>query len=136
MCGEKAIGMIVELIKLGSPPRVRGEVQPTVPIKALLRITPACAGRSALKASTFSTKRDHPRVCGEKAAFAKIETANVGSPPRVRGEGAAASRAPYRRRITPACAGRSIAWILGEPIIKDHPRVCGEKSGNWLFSTR
>ena len=30
--------------------------------------------------------------------------------------------------ITPACAGKRVAVALAHDCIKDHPRVCGEKT--------
>ena len=29
--------------------------------------------------------------------------------------------------ITPAYAGKSTKWISGQPLLQDHPRLCGEK---------
>ena len=31
------------------------------------------------------------------------------------------------KRITPACAGKSVASTWGNALTRDHPRVCGEK---------
>ena len=56
-------------------------------IKADIRITPACAGKSFQLFVRCDQCRDHPRVCGEKClyflGFFGVE------------------------RITPACAGKS-----------------------------
>ena len=82
-------------------------------------------------------KWDHPRVCGEKAAFSSSALLGAGSPPRVRGKASALSLLVAQRGITPACAGKSIFGIATRHALKDHPRVCGEK-GNQplpLFAT-
>ena len=46
VCGEKFERQLLPLPLRGSPPRVRGEVDALVNRIALMRITPACAGRS------------------------------------------------------------------------------------------
>ena len=53
----------------------------------------------------------------------------MGSPPRMRGK-AMAGNAPVRAyRITPAYAGKRHLPAIFAPVQRDHPRVCGEKSG-------
>ena len=34
--------------------------------------------------------------------------------------------------ITPAYAGKSARWLQGQPLLQDHPRLCGDK-GFGLF---
>ena len=108
MCGEKNYVAVIWRGVVGSPPRVRGEVQTMFPSWAGDRITPACAGRSRRSPGLSSRGEDHPRVCGEK--FATIESVEKcqGSPPRVRGEGLNIFCPLFLSGITPACAGRSI----------------------------
>ena len=132
MCGEKGglAGPCVAVV--GSPPRVRGEGLNCAIFISLDRITPACAGRSRMVLHVAVPRKDHPRVCGEKLVVLRARADDRGSPPRVRGEGAAASRAPYRKRITPACAGRSASSFSPGSPQRDHPRVCGEKYRNPL----
>ncbi len=66
-------------------------------------------------------------MCGEKLLPASIIPPHVGSPPRVRGKVSIHHLPENQRRITPACAGKSVACGLNCIFIKDHPRVCGEK---------
>ena len=73
-------------IMIGSPPRVRGKVLAKVCIGVYLRITPACAGKSSLSRTPPTPRKDHPRVCGEKAPPLSLLVRDVGSPPRVRGK--------------------------------------------------
>ena len=75
------------------------------------RITPACAGRSRPLRRTRLSAQDHPRVCGEKSLEGLVILMEVGSPPRVRGEGCGKSKMPTGQRITPACAGRSFRVV-------------------------
>ena len=87
MCGEKALSTGDVKMKLGSPPRVRGEVLSMIIQNLPQRITPACAGRSLDLSSRCAHAGDHPRVCGEKSRARSPHKGFRGSPPRVRGEG-------------------------------------------------
>ena len=91
-------------------------------------ITPAYAGKRGWMRATEVTRKDHPRVCGEKAYSLVINGSEWGSPPRMRGKACTCSCASIAGRITPAYAGKSPG--CGKPCGKnrDHPRVCGEKS--------
>ena len=92
-----------------------------------IRITPACAGKSDLIACCYPVPWDHPRVCGEKLVNSAIPTALWGSPPRVRGKDRRRPDNERDRRITPACAGKSLTYNDAHLPYEDHPRVCGEK---------
>ena len=72
--------------------------------------------------------RDHPRVCGEKEAAALSEVYETGSPPRVRGKAFLRFLSRSLSRITPACAGKRGGRTVSFFLIRDHPRVCGEKA--------
>ena len=119
---------------LGSPPRVRGKGLARAEDKPIYGITPACAGKRYPGTSYMPPWRDHPRVCGEKSQFWCPATKFAGSPPRVRGKAISYSIQTHSARITPACAGKSDATVNHIEIVKDHPRVCGEKSRSHLFS--
>ena len=127
VCGEKQKTPPWGVEKGGSPPRVRGKVRAGCPAGLPDRITPACAGKSSTRAKTALTRRDHPRVCGEK--FAQIHGLDfgTGSPPRVRGKVICGRFAMPCRGITPACAGKSRVLFQFRFLRRDHPRVCGEK---------
>ena len=88
VCGEKenVTGSVQE--ELGSPPRVRGKVISDRFLLFCLRITPACAGKSAFFRPSGIYYKDHPRVCGEKSNSGYNIDCNLGSPPRVRGKDA------------------------------------------------
>ena len=148
MCGEKNYVAVIWRGVVGSPPRVRGEVQTMFPSWAGDRITPACAGRSRRSPGLSSRGEDHPRVCGEKfRTFAipptiwdhprvcgekELSVASLpddrGSPPRVRGEAYHHGAYVQVLWITPACAGRRVSSVLLPRTVEDHPRVCGEKT--------
>ena len=111
----------------GSPPRVRGKVNGTRVLPQFEGITPACAGKSRGDAVYNWRKRDHPRVCGEKCGSGTLGAACAGSPPRVRGKAVRCPCVIRGRRITPACAGKSLRVERLHKLTGDHPRVCGEK---------
>ena len=87
VCGEKASLMLASDAELGSPPRMRGKVREIKTGKSRRGITPAYAGKSFLAAGWGASTRDHPRVCGEKAALSSVTAPIWGSPPRMRGKG-------------------------------------------------
>ena len=94
---------------------------------ALVGITPACAGKSENRDTADIHPWDHPRVCGEKPSVQPAKLYIQGSPPRVRGKACRLKSRGWRRRITPACAGKRVTDENGLPMTEDHPRVCGEK---------
>ena len=129
VCGEKPESGRWGEQDAGSPPRMRGKAPRFLIAKGLFRITPAYAGKSVKVNEPDCLPRDHPRVCGEKTSSNVPERKNPGSPPRVRGKGYTGSAARPAGRITPACAGKRDKAGLPFVPVRDHPRVCGEKSG-------
>ena len=107
VCGENG-GFRRELRPFGgSPPRVRGKPLNFQAHICVVRITPACAGKTRVSFGTMGKGKDHPRVCGENC----LDNANgdewLGSPPRVRGKPGTALYPGVTPRITPACAGKT-----------------------------
>ena len=127
VCGEKVAPFASVAVAGGSPPRVRGEVLYEFVVATLHGITPACAGRSVADVQRLERAQDHPRVCGEKSRSLYGLSWKRGSPPRVRGEASASLALLAALGITPACAGRSSRIGRIWEMIRDHPRVCGEK---------
>ena len=91
------------------------------------RITPACAGKRGKGNEQSNGNGDHPRMCGEKGLPTLRYSPQSGSPPHVRGKGGIQQRLFAVVGITPACAGKRPAPPAQLPLLKDHPRVCGEK---------
>ena len=91
------------------------------------RITPAYAGKRALKPPRMPHIRDHPRLCGEKSYTCFCGWYGYGSPPPMRGKVAAIGGIGAAVRITPAYAGKSLKRLRIDFKGMDHPRLCGEK---------
>ena len=127
MCGEKPRVAGNQPLPLGSPPRVRGKVVYDETVLDTCGITPACAGKRSRRGSRNASRRDHPRVCGEKLRLRRVSSRWQGSPPRVRGKVCFVERHEKAGGITPACAGKRWRCARSATTSRDHPRVCGEK---------
>ena len=110
----------------GSPPPARGAPAPRHPRTPRTRITPACAGSTTPPMERTRSSRDHPRLRGEHAVQAAILALRFGSPPPARGALDLAAGVVVGPRITPACAGSTLASTFGALGDSDHPRLRGE----------
>ena len=53
----------------GSPPPMRGKVNGIALACVIAGITPAYAGKSEIVFAENNSRKDHPRLCGEKAIY-------------------------------------------------------------------
>ena len=90
-------------------------------------ITPAYAGKSVNSVLSYALHEDHPRLCGEKSTKADLEKRVAGSPPPMRGKEKEFFPHVQIWGITPAYAGKSFRFGYIRDIVRDHPRLCGEK---------
>ena len=127
MGGEKLRLLVVTPGQKGSPPRGRGKVNGLPFAMSGVGITPAWAGKSQTLHFNSHRTGDHPRVGGEKAKGKPKSQGHLGSPPRGRGKVETISSNSRAEGITPAWAGKSRAAVPAEQLIRDHPRVGGEK---------
>ena len=107
MCGENIGHRVGGAKKVGSPPRVRGKRCKGFRACCLIRITPACAGKTLTFSKNLLKVEDHPRVCGENLVILIPRHCEIGSPPRVRGKRELLVFTLFGVRITPACAGKT-----------------------------
>ena len=128
VCGEKWRQSVQGTNLQGSPPRMRGKAVRESHTSTQVGITPAYAGKSDRHHKARGLWRDHPRVCGEKAAILRAVCVPMGSPPRMRGKGLSWQWLLLRHRITPAYAGKRHCLSTARNGKGDHPRVCGEKT--------
>ena len=105
--GKSSLLSIVLLPVQGSPPHVRGKDAVKRHSARGFGITPAYAGKSRGCPAACILRRDHPRVCGEKALLCLSLQQILGSPPRMRGKAFPSIKTILLMRITPAYAGKS-----------------------------
>ena len=113
----------------GSPPHARGRQPGPSPGGRRFRITPACAGKTSFAIRIGRLARDHPRMRGEDGSRVIQWVADVGSPPHARGRRIRRRRRLGILRITPACAGKTLAHAREWRSEQDHPRMRGEDDG-------
>ena len=125
-CGENAYFRSDEDAERGSPPRMRGKLQPACSTASASGITPADAGKTARESRYRTRLEDHPRRCGENNDESRAMVSQLGSPPQVRGKLVGCGLKNRVGRITPAGAGKTVLRGLQHRERKDHPRRCGE----------
>ena len=67
-------------------------------------------------------------MCGKNLCYAEKAALTPGSPPRVREKPDGIEEGGKSRRITPACAGKTISDTSLFILSRDHPRVCGKNT--------
>ena len=106
VCGEKNHLPYKARMCKGSPPRMRGKDTAEEARRKGIGITPAYAGKRKRGADSPHSRRDHPRVCGEKCVHADHRNTWQGSPPRMRGKANLKQWFHTAQGITPAYAGK------------------------------
>ena len=150
LCGEKVIPPPELPPVPGSPPPMRGKVPHSFVHHLSTRITPAYAGKSLPKSWRNMTQKGSPPPMrgkeyrrylrrnerGITPAYAGkskiVEFSNViplGSPPPMRGKACLCTSLSSSCRITPAYAGKRDTADRNDLAGRDHPRLCGEKTG-------
>ena len=114
---------------------MRGKVRTVKLIAYSTRITPAYAGKSACDMREIVSRRDHPRLCGEKLLVYYRLPFRGGSPPPMRGKALVPVQTSPILRITPAYAGKSSSLPQNGQGFRDHPRLCGEKEKRTQINT-
>ena len=127
-CGEKLSFSFRARDSAGSPPRMRGKAFRCLPHRGPCGITPAHAGKSRRRGHKLPIRQDHPRACGEKPSVLYLFQPQLGSPPRMRGKVLREMEKCLPFRITPAHAGKRGLRPGLRPVLRDHPRACGEKT--------
>ena len=136
MCGEHAFRLPAKRPCRGSSPHVRGTPGSTSLDSSFSGIIPACAGNTKRRQSWFSSRRDHPRMCGEHRFPASGLRIFGGSSQHVRGTLPVAAAPVSRPGIIPACAGNTQPNPSISCSCWDHPRMCGEHPRNGLPKSR
>ena len=126
MCGENPPRTARPPPTNGSSPRVRGKQRGRHARTRVLRLIPACAGKTLGIDELPSYAAAHPRVCGENGSPGDRMPLRAGSSPRVRGKPTSASPYSTTTGLIPACAGKTNCTSGVPPRTGAHPRVCGE----------
>ena len=126
VCGENLAGSTPANCSVGSSPRVRGKPVVEVRRQKYKGLIPACAGKTTCLALVADSGWAHPRVCGENFTTVGGLPTIEGSSPRVRGKRHDYPSFGTRRRLIPACAGKTLRPSSLPSAREAHPRVCGE----------
>ena len=86
---------------------MREKLRPKRRANAVIRITPACAGKTTSYIPNAQPVQDHPRVCGKNTGEERYTSGAFGSPPRVREKLFNDAHVVEATGITPACAGKT-----------------------------
>ena len=86
VCGENWLAATPRVHPHGSSPRVRGKLEAALAVGQLVRLIPACAGKTQERVHEGAFGRAHPRVCGENRIIPFVDGRFNGSSPRVRGK--------------------------------------------------
>ena len=126
VCGENVPRLSGATVRVGSSPRVRGkhaETRAHFPPPGLI---PACAGKTVSVTLGPPLTWAHPRVCGENSGSRSDGPGLSGSSPRVRGKPGPFPTWGPKRRLIPACAGKTFLGLFVVLSRAAHPRACGE----------
>ena len=115
----------MNILTLGSPPRMRGLLASKTKTAASSGITPAHAGLTGWNYWQYCHAEDHPRACGAYAQNWVTFNREKGSPPRMRGLQVTSEEELGEYGITPAHAGLTNSCPLMLHVYRDHPRACG-----------
>ena len=126
MCGEHPVSTPLGVTAAGSSPHVRGALGITNFPTFMAGIIPACAGSTGRCVVSDLPTRDHPRMCGEHTALIVKACRIEGSSPHVRGARRPCILQCLDVGIIPACAGSTALHCPAPPLVRDHPRMCGE----------
>ena len=126
VCGEHSRLRFAPWCGLGSSPRMRGTLGPTISHCRTSGIIPAYAGNTQTGLARNWWCGDHPRVCGEHGMKCLKPRTPPGSSPRMRGTHFTVTLAAPAPGIIPAYAGNTGGSVPSPTVKGDHPRVCGE----------
>ena len=125
-CGEHVISLLAICWFLGSSPRVRGTSCVSAFSCGCAGLIPAGAGNITPSEAPKNRPRAHPRGCGEHEENSGGGGKTAGSSPRVRGTCKVIILETDPSGLIPAGAGNMFGLVSMMPLIRAHPRGCGE----------
>ena len=129
-CGDDRVASRNASTLAGTPPRMRGRRDLGAGLEREHRNTPADAGTTRKIHGSPTVGAEHPRGCGDDLDLNSNTDATWGTPPRMRGRLTDAALVLATARNTPADAGTTRGPGLSAPPVSEHPRGCGDDSGN------
>ena len=106
-CGENYPDVGIQVVRVGSSPRVRGKLHTMYFLHSTDGLIPARAGKTSASRSAPSKTKAHPRACGENDALAEGSSIGAGSSPRVRGKHRVGGLLGHDAGLIPARAGKT-----------------------------
>ena len=135
VCGGTTTAISCTIECSGLSPRVRGNPSGRPDGRSLHGSIPACAGEPFADAASIQPRRVYPRVCGGTIRRRRIDSAQEGLSPRVRGNQLVMLDLIGTVGSIPACAGEPPAWRAHAPMTRVYPRVCGGTSCRMIVAT-
>ena len=126
VCGENTLFHVETATHPGSSPRMRGKLRTEFALEDGGGLIPAYAGKTRLPWCRSTSRRAHPRVCGENCHIPYCHLFLQGSSPRMRGKPQGSSRLTPFQGLIPAYAGKTTSIHAYSSRVRAHPRVCGE----------
>ena len=115
---------------MGSSPHARGKRSFASCSDFIVRLIPACAGKTAVDNGTRGNAWAHPRMRGENSAFSQHRRTQLGSSPHARGKPCNFVFSQLTAGLIPACAGKTLHGCKPFCPTQAHPRMRGE-NGRW-----
>ena len=104
-CGDKRKRTMNARDKLGSSPRVWGQVVFLLSYRCADRIIPTRVGTRTDECDMLTFKQDHPHACGDKSVTSRNGFCKRGSSPRVWGQGTLSTSSASNTGIIPTRVG-------------------------------
>ena len=125
--GTRRSDIAAAIYGVGSSPRVWGQASFGNKIFYAFRIIPTRVGTSVYPICKHIFDRDHPHACGDKLMLSTVLPNQVGSSPRVWGQGAVSVCHKLAPGIIPTRVGTRCCQCLSQACPRDHPHACGDK---------
>ena len=125
-CGENRCERRSNRVPCGSSPRMRGKPISLFGIPTAIRLIPAHAGKTRVRALLSRRRGAHPRACGENRHTLRDKQTSMGSSPRMRGKPESTVPTTLAWGLIPAHAGKTSRRLPSPGPLRAHPRACGE----------
>ena len=125
--GDKSVQTSIQVLTIGSSPRVWGQETGCQDLEKTWRIIPTRMGTSRFQSLFWQRVRDHPHAYGDKELFKGDENYHEGSSPRVWGQARPAEMSGRKRGIIPTRMGTSTGIMRLWSKAEDHPHAYGDK---------